>query len=63
MDDKITIKGQFWSCAENVYVDYQNDDGGWTCLCLNEFMKRNIPENHIVEIEITVKRPDTWRGD
>lgn len=51
--DKITIKGQFWSAGDNVYLDYRDYEGNWKVLCLNEFMINNIPENHMIEIEIT----------
>lgn len=54
MNDKLTIKGSFWSAGDNIYVDVWTPEDGWKCVCINDLLKDNIPQNRIVEIEVTL---------
>lgn len=48
------IDGVFWSAGDNVYIDVKGAEG-YTVVCLNELMKRNIKENSKVTVTIDIK--------
>lgn len=52
---KYVIEGIYWSAGDNIYIDTQNDDDGYTVVCLNELIKDHIEENSNVKIVINVE--------
>ena len=53
---RYAIEGVYWSSGDNIYIDTQNDDDGYTVVCLNELIKDNIKENSKVTIVIDVDK-------
>ena len=53
---RYVIEGMYWSAGDDIYIDTQNDDDGWTVVCLNEFIKDHLKENTNVTIVIDVKK-------
>ena len=52
---RYVIEGMYWRAGDNIYIDTQNDDCGYTVVCLNELIKDNIKENTNVTIIIDVE--------
>ena len=42
---RYVIEGIYWNAGDAIFIDTQNDEGGWTVVCLNDLMKDNIKEN------------------
>ena len=55
---RFVIEGMYWRAGDNIYIDTQDDDDGYTVVCLNELIKNNIDENSKVTIVIDVKKND-----
>lgn len=53
---RYVIDGMYWSAGDNIYIDTQNDDTGYTVVCLNELIKDHIKENSKVTIVIDVEK-------
>lgn len=53
---RYAIDGMYWSAGDNIYIDTQNDDDGYTVVCLNELIKDHIKENSKVTIVIDVEQ-------
>ena len=52
---RYAIDGTYWCAGDNIYIDTQNDDMGWTVVCLNDLIKDHIKENSHVTIVIDVR--------
>ena len=52
---RYVIEGMYWRAGDNIYIDTQNDDCGYTVVCLNDLIKDNIKENTNVTIVSDVK--------
>lgn len=52
---RYVIDGMYWNAGDDIFIDTQNDDGGYTVVCLNELIKDHIKENSKVTITIDVK--------
>lgn len=52
---RYVIDGMYWSAGDNIYIDTQNDEDGYTVICLNELIKDHIKENSKVTIVIDVE--------
>lgn len=46
------IKGMYWCAGNNVYIDTQDDENGYSVVCLNGLIKQHIKENSNVTIVI-----------
>lgn len=55
---KYVIDGMYWHTGDNIYIDTQNDEDGYTVVCLNELIKDHIKENSKVTIIINVEKND-----
>jgi hypothetical protein len=53
---RYVIDGMYWSAGDNIYIDTQNDEDGYTVVCLNELIKDHIKENSKVTIVIDVEK-------
>lgn len=56
MEDKLIVKGMYWSAGDHIFIDHKDDEGKWQVVCLNDLLKKNLPDNSIIEIEITIKK-------
>lgn len=52
---KYVIDGIYWSAGDDIFIDTQNDDSGYTVVCLNDLMKDHIKENSRVTVVINVE--------
>ena len=52
---RYVIDGMYWKAGDDFFIDTQNDDDGYTVVCLNDFIKDHIEENSNVTIVIDVK--------
>lgn len=52
---KYVIDGMYWSAGDDIFIDTQNDDSGYTVVCLNDLMKDHIKENSRVTVVINVE--------
>lgn len=52
---RFAIEGQFWSAGDINYIDIKNDDGSYTVVSLNDFMRNNIEQEAKLSIIIDVK--------
>ena len=52
---RYVIEGMYWSAGDSIYIDTQNDNDGYTVVCLNELIKSHIKENSNVTIVIEEK--------
>lgn len=52
---RYVIDGMYWRADNDIYIDTQNDECGYTVVCLNDFIKDHIKENTNVTIVIDVK--------
>lgn len=55
MMSRYVIEGIYWNAADAIFIDTQNDEDGWTTVCLNDLMTDNIKENSKVTIVIDVQ--------
>ena len=55
------IEGMYWFAGDSIYIDTKNDDG-YTVVCLNDFIKREIEENSIIKITIDIEDKSQWKG-
>ena len=53
--NRYVIEGIYWNAADAIFIDTQNDEDGWTTVCLNDLMTDNIKENSKVTIVIDVQ--------
>ena len=53
---RYVIEGMYWSAGDNIYINTQNDEDGYTVVCLNELIKDHIKENSKVTIVINVEK-------
>lgn len=51
---RYAIEGTYWRAGDNIYIDTQNDDMGYTVVCLNDLIKDHIKEESKVTIIIDV---------
>ena len=52
---RYVIEGMYWKAGDSIYIDTQNDNEGYTVVCLNDLIKNNIMENSKVTIVIDVE--------
>lgn len=60
---RYVIDGMYWNAGDVIYIDTQNDSGGYTVVCLNDLIKDHIKENSKVTIVIDVKSDDDLMED
>ena len=53
---RFVVEGKYWRAGDNIYIDTQIDDCGYTVVCLNELIKNNIDEESDVTSVIDVKK-------
>lgn len=53
---RYAIEGMYWYAGDDIFIDTQNDDDGYTVVCLNELIKDHIKENSNVRIIIDVEK-------
>lgn len=53
---RYVIEGMYWYAGDDIFIDTQNDDDGYTVVCLNELIKDHIKENSNVRIIIDVEK-------
>ena len=52
---RYVIEGKYWKAGDDIFIDTQNDDSGYTVVCLNDLIKDNIKEETNVTIIINVE--------
>lgn len=60
---RYVIEGMYWKAGDSIYIDTQNDNEGYTVVCLNDLIKDNIKENSKVTIVIDVKSNNDFLDD
>lgn len=53
---RYVIDGTYWSAGDKIYIDTQNDDDGYTVVCLNDLIKDRIKENSKATIVIDIEK-------
>jgi hypothetical protein len=52
---RYVIEGMYWYAGDDIFIDTQNDNDGYTVVCLNDLIKDHIKENSNVKIVIDVE--------
>lgn len=52
---RYVIEGMYWKAGDNIYINTQNDECGYTSVCLNDLIKNNIKEHTNVTIVIDIE--------
>ena len=52
---RYVVEGMYWSAGDNIYIDTQDDDEGYTVVCLNTLIRESINDNSKVTIVIDVE--------
>jgi hypothetical protein len=52
---RYVIEGMYWYAGDDIFIDTQNDNDGYTAVCLNDLIKDHIKENSNVKIVIDVE--------